>query len=55
VLEVQRAFRPLLSVNQVLGGVRRLLMFDLPHVTTMRWLHDAPALLHGRDRAVTPQ
>jgi hypothetical protein len=26
---------------------------DLPHVTTVRWLHDAPALLHGRDRAVT--
>ena len=46
---------PLPSANQVVGGVRCLLIFDLPHVTTMRWLHDARALLHGRDRAVTPQ
>ena len=45
---------PLPSANQVVGGVRCLLIFDLPHVTTMRWLHDARALLHGRDRAVTP-
>ncbi len=28
---------------------------DLPHVTTMRWLHHALPLLHGRDRAVTPR
>ncbi len=29
-------------------------VLDLPHVTTIRWQHDAPRLLHGCDRAVTP-
>jgi len=39
------------------GGVRALPAdaLDLPHVTTMRRLHDAPPVLQGRDKAVTPR
>ena len=47
---------PSLPPNQG-GGVRALPAdaLDLPHVTTMRRLHDAPPVLQGRDRAVTPR
>jgi hypothetical protein len=56
VLEVQRAFRPLLFANQGFGGrAPPADVLDLPHVTTMRWPHDALLLLHGRDRPVTRQ
>jgi len=56
VLDAQRAFRSPLAANQG-GGVRALLVdaLDLPHVTTMRRQHDAPPVLQGRDRAVTPR
>jgi hypothetical protein len=50
----QRAFRPLLFANQAFGGrAPPADVLDLPHVTTMRWSHDALRLLHGCDRPVT--
>src|ERR1700722_18465528 len=51
-----RLSAPLPAANRG-GGVRALPAdaLDLPHVTTMRRLHDAPPVLQGRDRAVTPR
>ena len=50
----QRAFRPLPFANQGFRGrAPPVDVLDLPHVTTMRWRHDALRLLHSRDRPVT--